>query len=106
MWVVALVFVLFSCGRQEGSQGLRLYSCPSVREASEFFQSKLRTEVLVSDVRARGSLCSYRLLLGKDRRPVQAYFSEGVYLVGIGIDAKTGKPYPEVGHENSSSSSP
>lgn len=95
--LLLFLFLSMSCQKDRGE--LRLYFCPNVNEVSSFLEGMLKEKVYVSDVKGRGSLCFYRILYGEEKRPANVYISEGVLVVGIGIDMKTRKPYPEEDHE-------
>lgn len=92
--------LVFSCADKENPKPITLLSCPPPENVISFFQGALKTKVQVADLKTKGSLCAYKLLLGEEARAVRVYYAEGVYVVGIGIREKDGKPFPEeVEHE-------
>lgn len=85
--------VIFSCGGKKENLSLEK-PCPSPAEFSQKASKLLGVEVLVSDMKSKGELCAYRLLLNKEYL-ISSYYYRGIILIGVGYEevGDTFKPF-------------
>lgn len=85
--------LIFACGGKK--EGLSLEKpCPSPAEFSQKASKLLGVEVLVSDMKSKGELCAYRLVLEKEY-VISSYYYRGIILIGVGYEevGDTFKPF-------------
>lgn len=85
--------LIFACGGKK--EGLSLEKpCPSPAEFSQKASKLLGVEVLVSDMKSKGELCAYRLVLNKEY-VISSYYYRGIILIGVGYEevGDTFKPF-------------
>lgn len=96
IWAIALCLsssLIFACGGKKESVSLEK-PCPSPAEFSQKASKLLGVEVMVSDMKSKGELCAYRLLLNKEY-VISSYYYRGIILIGVGYeeDGDTFKPF-------------